>query len=196
MLLIGFGYKKRVGKDTAVKFAVSHLRQRGFSAYRESLFDPVKYHAYQLFKWGGLEDAPYYDEFPAKREEILPPIGRSPRQIWDTMGTTVRDLCPRTLPELLLSRDYEKKYGKEPNVLLIPDVRGPEEYGYIKRFGGKVFRIDRDAAPKSDHIVDNMLNEQNDWDGIITNNGNLKTFHQAVIAVIDDSLRAVDRSKL
>jgi hypothetical protein len=87
-------------------------------------------------------------------------------------------------------------YGKEPDVLLIPDVRGPEEYGYIKRFGGKVFRIDRDAAPKSDHIVDNMLNDRTDWDGVIQNNGDFKAFLQTIVQVVNDSLKTIDRSKL
>lgn len=196
MMIVGFGYKKRVGKDTAVKFAVSYAVQNGFSAYRCSLFDPIKWHAHQLYKWGGLEDAPYYDEYPAKREEILPPIGRSPRQIWDVLGTTIRDLCPRTLPELMLSRDYEKMYNKEPDFLFVPDVRGPEEFGYIKRFGGRVYRIDRDAAPKSDHIVDNMLNDRTDWDGIIGNNGDMRTFYQTICGIVDDCVRTFDRSKL
>lgn len=194
MLLLGFGYKKRVGKDTAVKFALSYLRQKKkqngecYYAYRASLFDPVKYHAYQLFKWGGLQDAPYYDDHPEKKEDILPPIGRSPRQIWDELGSTIRNLCPRTLPEVLLSRDYEKLYGKEPDILLIPDVRGPEEYEYIKKFHGKVFCINRKDAPISQHIVDNMLNERRDWDGTICNDGTMKEFYNSVISAIDASL--------
>src|SRR5688572_14960852 len=116
MKVIGFGYKKRVGKDTAARFLVAHLRTQGKSVQVLSLSHAIKNVAHYLYKWGGLQEGFYYDDHENEIEMVLPPIGKSPRQIWDHIGTSMRDICEKTWCEIAFgsaSADY----------IIIPNVR-------------------------------------------------------------------------
>ena len=178
MIIIGFGYKKRVGKDTACKFLMSELRQKGVDIQRCSFADEIKTISYHKYKWGGLQDRLYYEDNEAKIEEILPPIGKTPRQIWDHEGFSAHEFCEKTWCELTFAK-------MEGDVIIIPSVRRLVEIDYIKKYtGGKVIRIDRDVAPKSEHPVDHMLDSFTGWDEVIQNNGDLKDFYQTIKKLI------------
>lgn len=178
MVIVGFGYKKRVGKDTACRLLMSHLRQQGVHVQRCSFADEIKTICHYKYKWGGLRDRLYYEDHEKEIEEILPPIGKSPREIWDHEGFVAHSFCERTWCELTFSK-------MEGDVIIIPSVRRPIEIEYIKKYeGSKVFRIDRDVAPKSTHEVDHMLDDFDGWDGILDNNGTLKDFNKEVLTKV------------
>src|SRR4051812_18861621 len=130
MKLIAFGHRRRVGKDTAVKFGLSYLRGNGIKqCARFSFFDRIKTIAHQLYGWAGLMDGIYYDNHPEKKEEILPAIGKSPRIIWIEVGQAINGVCERTLPELAFS-DLGEGFH------LCSDLRRPIEAKYIRDFNG------------------------------------------------------------
>lgn len=172
MKIVGFGHKKRVGKDTAVGYALSFARQYypHLKCDRLSFGDQLKKVSCQMFSWAGLMDSVYYINHPEEREVILPIIGMSPRQIWDEIGSFGARLCPKVWPELAL-------IGTDSDILFCPDVRRPIEIEYIRKFHGLVFRVDRKAAPISNHIVDTALDGFDEWDGILTNNEGRKEFN-------------------
>lgn len=183
MRIIAFGHKKRVGKDTAVRFALSFARQYypQLQCKRLSFGDQIKELAYRMFRWGGLQDAVYYTNHEHEIEEILPAIGKSPRQIWDEIGHFGASLCPSVWPEMALERI-------DGDVLFTSDLRRPIEANYAKKFNGACYRIDRDDAPKSNHQVDHYLDDFDGWDGIISNNESLKEFNQKIKKLIVEEL--------
>src|SRR4051794_29684237 len=96
--IIAFGHRQRVGKDTAVKFGLNHLKSIGKKhSYRLSFFDIMKEISHQIYDWGGLESGVYYDNHPEKKDQILAPIGVSPRKIWIDLGQEINRICPITL---------------------------------------------------------------------------------------------------
>lgn len=173
MIIIGFGHKKRVGKDQAVKFAMSFARQHypKLNVQVFSFGDMIKEVAYTMFKWGGLEPGIYYENNPQLIEKILPPIGRSPRQIWDMIGLMGREICPVIWPQAAIS-----SLTQEPDVLLCKDVRFPTEIKLIKEFQGYVFKLNRPGVEPGGQ-VDLALDSYDGWSGIIENDKGLKSLN-------------------
>lgn len=69
--------------------------------------------------------------------------------------------------------DYESKsYTVKPNVI-ITDVRMPNEAKAIKDRGGILIRIDRNTGFNDNHISETALDDYEDWDYVIDNNGTL-----------------------
>lgn len=169
MKILGFGHRKRVGKDTATNFAIGFARQ-----YRPDLNiqvlsfgNIIKFYCYHMYSWGGLEEADYYENHPSEIEVVLPSIGKSPRQIWDHVGLMARSLCDRTWVELALK-------GVDADILICKDVRGRTEFELIQQCGGLSVRIIRPDMPLGS-AVDDIL-ESASWDRVILNKGSLGDF--------------------
>lgn len=178
MKLIAFGHRRRVGKDTAVKFAHSYLRSRGVKeCARFSFFDQIKVIAVQLYGWGGLQDRIYYETHGDKKEEVLPAIGKSPRDIWIELGESINQICRITLPEMAFQ-------GLPAGIHLCPDLRRPVEVEYIEKFNGITVLIERDSVEKSNDPVDCALDDYDGWKYRIKNNGNMKEFMQQIVGII------------
>lgn len=173
MKLIGLGHRKRVGKDEATRFALSFAR-----TYRPDLRisilsfgDQVKEVSYSMYSWGGLEHGYHYENHPDEIEEMLPAIGKSPRQIWDTVGLMGREICEKTWVELAL-------VGVDSDLLICKDVRGEHEFGLIKKVGGLSVRVNRIAAPRGGPVDDILADAP--WDVDLDNNGTLRDLNVAV----------------
>lgn len=169
MLYIGFGHRKRVGKTTSANFLSTSLRCDcpGKQIEVVSFADKLKDVSYQLFSWAGLQRPIYYENHPEYREQKLTELGLSPREIWIEVGNKLREVYPEVWLKYAL-------LGKEADVIIVPDVRYPNEAGAILKSGGKVFKIIRDAAPVSDDVTDCALSDFKDWTGTIFNNGTLE----------------------
>ena len=84
MKIIALGYKKGVGKDTFAKFMMTYLRceRPNLKIKQISFAAKLKDICYQLYSWAGLERGIYYESHRNFKEEILPQLFKSPRQIW------------------------------------------------------------------------------------------------------------------
>lgn len=187
MKVIGFGHKKKVGKDTAVKIALAHLRQEypNIRSMRRGFSDEIKDNAHRMFAWGGLLDSCYYDNHPEEEDIILPAIGHSPRHIWDEIGGKMRDISPKVWSELAF-------YSLDCDLVLFDGIRFPTEVEYVRKFGGKLARIDRFSAPVSDHLVDHALDNYDGWDATFENNGTIREFGIKIRAFIDSTIKEWD----
>ncbi len=183
MLIIGFGHKKRVGKDESVKFAMAFCRQYYPHLRCEvmSFGDQLKNIAHQMYRWGGLETSIYYENNPHKIEEILPPIGKSPRDIWDDMGTLGRVIHPKTWVQMAAAN------APDADVFFSKDVRFPTEIDLIDMFHGAKVRIDRKSAPKGGK-VDEALDQYTGWDHVIENNGTLRQLNLQIKTLVARTL--------
>lgn len=181
MKILGFGHQKRVGKDEATRYAVAHARQLrpDLRIAVLSFGSVIKEVSKHLYNWGGLMDAPYYENHPSEIEEILPAIGKSPRQIWDTIGLAGRDISDRTWVELAMQ-------DVDAHLLVCKDVRGPAEFDLIKMNHGLLVKIVRPGAPQGGP-VDRLLGDRL-WDHVITNDGTLRTLNLIVKDLVKDCL--------
>lgn len=186
MKIIAFGHRKRVGKDTAAKFLLSHLRMNfsHFKTQRLSFGDQLKDISYRMFAWGGLQPATYYFNHPEEIEKILPVLGKSPRNIWDEMGLTGRNIHPKVWTEMAVSTC-------DCDLAVSPDLRFPTEIDLTRRFGGMTIRIDRPAQERVHSAVDTAIDEDGDWDAVIINDGTLKDLHRKVLEVTESFLETI-----
>lgn len=174
MRIIGFGHRKRVGKDSAVKFALSYMRQArpDLKCHILSFGNAIRKISHSMYFWGGLETSVFYENNPHLIENELPLIGRSPRQIWDEVGLMGRGICPKTWVELAL------KEAQIADILFCKDVRAHTEIDLIDEYNGVAIRIDKLDAPKGGN-VDELLSDHK-WDRVIDNNGSLKEFNTKI----------------
>lgn len=194
MIIIGFGYKKRTGKDTAVRFALSFARQHFPSVHTGiiSFGNQLKRVSHTMFSWAGLQEGDFYEAHSEYIDAPLPACGLSPRQIWDHVGLMGRDIYKKVWVEMA-ALDVDP----DAEVLFSKDVRFPTEIELINKFNGYKYRIDRHEAPKGGK-VDVALDDYTGWDGIIENHGDsLREFNQKIKVLTCRHLnRLVDDSKL
>jgi hypothetical protein len=66
------------------------------------------------------------------------------------------------------------------DLIIITDVRFPNEVKQIQDLGGRVFKIKRPGVPVSDDASDSALDSFEGWDGYIENDGDLKALHDKI----------------
>lgn len=189
MLIIGFGHRKRVGKDTAAKFLQTHLRIgiRKINIVKGNLAYPLKQQTHELWGWAGLREPEFYDteEGAPLREVVLPKLGKTPRQVWIDYGNKIREIYPDTWMA------YQLHHAKEvikTDLLILADIRYHNEVNIIKDNGGKVYKIVRPDAPISNDVADTALDSYDSWDGTITNDNSLGAFDLQIKTLIADPL--------
>lgn len=182
MKIVAFGHRKRVGKDTAGKFLLSYIRQerKTLTAERGSSGDKIKEVAHRMFKWAGLNDSVYYENHPELKDEILPTLGKSPRQVWIDLGNFGRSIVEKIWMECMLSTVSSQ-------ILIITDLRTATEVDYVRKFGGICVRIDRNVERGNDNL-DNALANYEGWDYVIDNNSTLKDFRSRIISIFEEAL--------
>ena len=182
---IGLGHYKRTGKDTFANFLLRELTNHGVTAKKVSFAWKLKQICHELYGWAGCREPEFYDtpEGELLREVKLErliceerPEGLSPRDIWINMGTNaVREqVYQRTWLDYVLCTDFGVK------VVIIPDVRFPNEAQGIKDRGGILIKMVRpgfypDARDVPDHLnPDKALLTYNDWDYVLGASGDIR----------------------
>ena len=191
MIIIGFGHRRRVGKDQISKFidTILKIERPKLKVVKVSFAAKLKETTYELYKWAGLERGIFYEsEQGAKlKEVVLPAIGKSPRQIWIEVGNKLREVYADTWIDCAL------KNFPNADVILITDVRFPNEVAKIQIMGGKVYKIIRPGEPMSDDASDSALDGFLGWDGQIENNSDLDAFYAKADAIAREILNATLR---
>ncbi len=158
-----------------MKFSGIRINSAGFA-------DQVKKVSYDIFAWAGLQPGPYYEEaqnYPLKNV-ILPKINKTPRQIWVGVGNGVRQAVGHddTWLDYLIN-------NVNTDVLIISDLRFPAEANGLLKYGGFIYKIDRDSEPKVTDGADDPMEDYTNWTGVIKNNGTLKDLHKQVSSLVD-----------
>lgn len=138
--LVGVAGKAGSGKDTAANFLCTRY---GFNRY--SLSTPIKRAIQNMFD---LNPAIWRGEM---KETVLDGLGRSPRELAQTLGTEWGRKC--VSPDIwikFLEMEWERLnrlYQGELRApgLVIPDIRFDNEADWIVKNGGVVVRVDRPA---------------------------------------------------
>lgn len=180
MKIIAIGHRQRVGKDIAGRLLFNYLKYEypKLKLFKTSFFGPSKDICARLFRWAGLEDSEYYENYPDKKDTVLPEIRKTPRQIWLEFGYYLREMDNRTIAKFSLS---QIPAGTE--VAIIPDLRDPSEILEIRTSfpGSVIVRIDRDVPTLESQLsghpaykLDSKLDSFTEWDRTIQNNGTLR----------------------
>lgn len=178
-MIIAFGHRSRVGKDTASQMLVNHLRQQlpSLRVNKTAFADQLKIVAHHLYGWAGIQNKTFYDNNPderLKRNEIL---GMTPRDLWVEVGMKIRSINPDTWVNTTLEQ------LKKSDIIIISDLRFQNEASIIKQMrpNSKLVRIFRPEAPLYDSPADNALEGQDVWTHHINNVGDLTQFHDMII---------------
>lgn len=167
-----------MGKDSATKFLISHMRTTGSKKMiqKGSFAYDLKCIAYRLYKGCGLQTPEFYEEDHNSRfrDIKLKNIDLTPREIWIEIGNKCRDIYPMTWVDCLFNTH------NDADILVISDCRFPNEANRIHDFGGLVIRIDRPDLPHTDDAADIGLAEYDGWDYVITNDGDLNKLYKSV----------------
>lgn len=166
-VIIGLGHYSRTGKDTFANALVDILNEMDptLRVGRKSFASKLKEIAHDLYGWAGLQDEAYYNN-PAtehERDVVLPALGMSPVEVWVKLGTSaVREqVYDFTWVDYLLKTDHRL------DVIVIPDVRFPNEIDAIREAGGHLIKIVRDGYGPKMTVADLALIYYGGWDNVI-----------------------------
>ena len=179
MKILAFGHKSRVGKDVATRFLVNYIKQKrpDLKVERRAFADKVKDISYQLYKHHGLQPGPYYDEYPEARNIKLPLLGMDAVEVWISVGNRLRDVYSKTWIDFVL-------LDCSADIVVISDLRFPQEIDGVLSFDGYLVRIDKKDAPIRDSISDNILNDFRGWHKILDNDSTIDSLNTKLINLI------------
>ena len=144
-LLIGLHGLARTGKDTAANYLAAH-----YALLSYAFADPLKHALEDMF---GLSIAHLEGSL---KEQPLPGIGKSPRQLMQLLGTDWgRHLVHPDLWLLLAEQNLNATAALRQDELsgfIVRDVRFENEASWVRKKGGVIVHIQRpDAQPVTPH---------------------------------------------
>lgn len=163
------------------KSTVSQILQTRYGFENRGFATALKRMVADLFYSAGFTPDEIGRYMDTEKETPIPQFGgKSFRFMAQTLGTEWgRHLISRDLwvDLVLLAKN-------RPNLLVIDDVRFPNEFHAIKAEGGQVWRIFRPGQlPTSDHPSEGLL-EGFEFDEKITNGGTFEELEAAVTAAL------------
>lgn len=176
--LIGLTGRAGAGKDTIADRLVINF---GFT--KLAFAAPMKEALNQMF---GFDPSSWYDR--TWKETTLPGIGKSPRQLAQTLGTEWgRDTINPDLWILLANRAMVEEeawqmqtIGQKPAGFVIPDVRFENEARWIRGQGGTIWHVLRGGiGGVNPHVSESGIAEEIN-DVVIFNNNTLAMLEQGV----------------
>lgn len=178
MKIIGLGHYSRTGKDTLANSLIlsAYERQPGVRVAKRPFAWKLKEICHDLYEWAGLREPEYYDtpEGEKFRDVPLPLLnGMTPVQIWVAFGTpAVREnVYDKTWIDYVLNLS-------ELDILIIPDVRFPNEVKAIRDKGGLLVKVVRPGYGPRPTVADRALVGFDGWDYIAGGSGKMEELHQ------------------
>ncbi len=172
--IIGITGRARSGKDTVAEFILGAI-----GGYRYSFADPLRA---MLVPLGVDMNDPYWK---ARKEEVIPALGVSPRRMLQTLGTEWgRNLINDDLWVLMAQ---QRLLNNGPG-MIIPDVRFENEAAWVRRHGGLLIHVSRpDLKEVEAHISESGVQIE-PTDAQLFNTGTLEELQQ----MVKDLLRVYD----
>ncbi len=164
--LIGIAGRARSGKDTVANFIIAAI-----GGYRYSFADPIRA---MLAPLGVDMNDPYWQ---ARKEELIPALGVSPRRMMQTLGTEWgRQIIN---PDLWLIMAHQRLLGNGPG-MVISDVRFENEAAWIRKHGGRIIHVIRPEAKAVEAHASEDGIEMLDTDVRLFNSGTLEELQLSV----------------
>ncbi len=164
--LIALGYKRRRGKNTVASIIRDDLiKNYGYSDVVICSFAaPIKEHVLKGIFGLTEKDIEQYKSVP------VPGVGLTTRELLQKIGTDYfrktygADIWVKAFERDILSGSHE--------IVLVADLRFPEEVSLIRRQNGILIRVDREIPhePEDDHVSETALDQYDGWDYALNNN--------------------------
>jgi len=173
MIVIGLGHYSRTGKDSTANYMIECLDEyrTGIKVIKRSLAWKLKQVCFELYAWAGMLPPEHYEtkEGEKDRDVRLPLLNMTPVEVWVAFGTKAvrNNVYDRTWLDYLLKTDHGC------NVLIIPDVRFPNEADAIKQVGGITIKVVRPGYGPRKTVADRALLGYDGWDYVIGAEGTM-----------------------
>jgi len=171
-MIIALGHRQGVGKNVFAQMLANRFKTQGKEVRIAAFADALYAVAHMLYGWAGFATKDFYEKHRELKEVILPALGMSPRTLLIRLGTEAirKKVYDQTWVKLLLHSTVDDE------ILIITDLRFPNEFEAVKRTGGKTIRLDRPSIPISKDVADTALAHMTEeaWDFIVTNVGTLE----------------------
>lgn len=211
-VVIGFGFRARSGKDTAVAEIVKQ-RSSQFDVRRYAFADELKREVNQAVdafpagqrdisflwddnyhlvredgEWVQLNQYPWvkYEE-DTDMTDPLCPYGKQ-RNLLQWWGTEFRR---NVNPDYWVTKLAKRLEKEKPEIACITDMRFPNEMEWVKKYG-ETFRVDRPGLPAltaASHASEKALSTvpEEDWTCILMNyTGDLEGFRRNAVQAFDN----------
>ncbi len=161
MQIILIGGKARSGKDTTADILIKELEQKGKKVCRVQVGQYIKYYATKYFGWDGKEET-------------------KPRDLLNKLGTDI--IREKIDPDFHVDRLIQdiKVLSYFYDTFVVSDIRFPVEIEKTNSAFDNVIsiKVQRQSDELNDaqkkHISENMLDNYDNFDYIIDNNGSLE----------------------
>ena len=174
-LFIGLGHYSRTGKDSFANYLIAALAKQAphLRVLKRSLAWKLKQITYELYAWAGMMPPEHYEtrEGEKDRDIILPDLGMTPVEIWVAFGTK----AVRNNVYIDTWLDYLLKTKHTADILIVPDVRFPNEADAIQVLGGIDIKIVRPGYGPRKTVADRALLEYNGWNYITGDRGTMES---------------------
>lgn len=173
--VIGLSGPAGCGKDTGANYLCHE-----YDFVRYAFATPLKAALNAMFGWRGFE----WNNRTWK-EEPLRDIGKSPRQLAQTLGTEWgRQLVHPDLWLLLAKREIERARECGESGIVFTDCRFANEAQFVRNEGGLVIHVSRKGCePVAAHASENGLPERL-VDAVVINDTSLEDYYAALHNVV------------
>ena len=170
-MIIGISGKKRSGKDTVYQLIRKDIAYRGNVFIARAAFgDDIKE---EVAKATGKSLA-HIEENKERFRPILQWWGADFRRHYEGENYWL-DRMQRMMSSI-----------RDPEVLVITDVRYPNEANLVKSFGGIMIRVKRETGLEDPHSSENLLDYYEDFDYWLNNDGTLENLENQVAQIVED----------
>ncbi len=185
-LVLGLSGKTGCGKSEMRRLICEHKYPVPTVVTKVSLADPIRMIASSLFGWDGdkgLSVLPSGQIDPTKGRGLLMGIGMAMRAVYPDVWI---DHAIRRITGTMYTRaDKAYALGTRPpyELFVIDDLRFPNEIDRLQEeFGPRALmcRIQRDSAVDIKHVSETSLDNYQQWNYMMTNNGTIEQFHEFV----------------
>lgn len=168
MKIIGLGHYSRVGKDTFADFLRDHLWavKPGIRVAKMSLAYKLKLVTHELYAWAGLREPEFYEtpEGATYRDIPLDKLGgQTPVDVWVNFGTKAvrNNVWERTWLDYVLNTEHGV------DVLIVPDVRFPNEFDAFYEADALLYKVVRPGFGPRKTVADRALLNETRWHRVI-----------------------------
>ena len=178
MYIVGLGHYSRTGKDTLANALVASLHEREpkLRVKKLPMAWKMKQIAHDLYAWAGLREGEFYEtpEGEPYRDIVLPVLGKTPVEVWVAIGTyAMRD---QVHPDTWLNYVFETDH--DCDVLVVPDVRFPNEHAKARYKGAKLVKVVRPGYGPRKTVADRALLGCVDWDVVAGGSGEMRELRE------------------
>ena len=179
-LILGLSGAAGAGKDTVADGIVDYAKRIG-TARKMSFADPMR----SMLEALGVP--PHYMTDRALKERDIPALGRSYRQLAQTLGTEWGRALHGDdfwIKALALRADQATE-----DIVVIPDVRFPNEARWIEQQGGLLIHVSRPGLdPIAAHASETSMEGVPVWQEL-KNEGSIPELQHLAVGVLCDAIR-------